>query len=69
MIERKFDLKLIPELNTSAFEPSMVERIEKAKLVFKINEMKNLKLMIPLWVMSREFVVYQQLWEEKEDFS
>ena len=67
MTEGKFDLKLIPEFNSSASGPSVVEWMEKTELVCK---MCHMKLIIPLRLRSGAFTIFQQFKEEdKRDFN
>ena len=64
MTEGKFDLKLIPEFDSSPSGPSMVAWMEEAELVCKMRQMKHPEHS-PL-----KADVYQQLKEEeKGDFS
>ena len=69
MTEGKFDLKLIPEFDSSASGPSVVEWMEKAELVCKMCQVRHMELIIPLRLMGVTFTVFQQLKEEdKRDF-
>ena len=68
MTEGRFDLKLIPEFDGSASGPSVVEWMEKAELVCKMCQGKHMQLIIPLRLMGRAFIVFQQLKEDKRDF-
>lgn len=59
-IDGKFDLKLIPEFHRSTTEPSVVEWVEKAELVWKMYGMSTFS---PLRLTVRKFDVNSDTWK------
>ena len=57
----KFDIRLIPEFDGSATEPSVVEWVEKADRICKLCKIKEPATVILLRLTGGAYAVYQQL--------
>ena len=62
----KFELRLIPEFDTSPAGPSIVEWFVKAERVCKLFKVKDPSMVIPLRLTKRAYVVYQQLGDDAD---
>ena len=60
----RFDLKLIPEFDSSPTGPSVVEWFKKAECVYRLCKIKEPALIIPLRLTKGAYAVYQQLGDD-----